>query len=124
MCARTRACRPPVRSTIAARARTPRGPESACPGPAEASRPVRRSAPTRAAELSARSRRTSSPARSFGRGLLLLLLPLHLRLGGGLGLRLDLGLFLSRGGLVGLDDRCGLGSWLLNVVRGLHGLRL
>ena len=123
MCARTRAGRRPARNTKAVRARTLRGPASVSPGPAEASRPARRSAPILAAELSARSRRTSFPARSFGRGLLLLLLP---RLGGGLGLRLDLGLFLSlgRGGLVGLDDRRGLGSWLLDVVRGLHGLRL
>jgi hypothetical protein len=39
--------------------------------------PVRRSAPTRAAELCARSRRTSSLARSFSRGRLLMLLGLR-----------------------------------------------
>src|SRR6185295_5849797 len=132
MCARKRAGRRPARSTRAVNERTLRDPESASRGPAEAFPPVRRSAPTRAAELCARSRRTSSPARSFGRGLLLLLRLGRHRLGLGLvWLDLDLGLRFGLDGGRGLSRRLLDGIGLLDrlhvagvglVAVGLRGL--
>src|SRR4029079_592042 len=109
MCARTRAGRRPARNTKAVRARTLPGPASVSPGPAEASRPARRSAPILAAELCARSRRTSSLARSFSRGRLLLLLRLRLWLPLGLDRGLGLG---CRRLLHGLGSDFGLGFGL------------